>query len=119
MVESVKGVKRALVPVVLVLVLGAAIAVLADVLRPSQPDSVAPIQLESTRATKEKSGDDLESDEDRARQPKKRTGRERDRGSRANVRPDGVQDNGAVDDNRGDDYSGGEDDDGGDDGSDD
>jgi hypothetical protein len=88
---------RRVVMVALVLVLGVAAAILADVLRPSSPKSVAPIQLDTTRGKEERNRDN-EPDEDRARRPNNRPDQNRDPGGGADVPPDGAGTGGAVDD---------------------
>ena len=90
-----KGVRR-VVMVALVLALGVAAAILADVLRPSPPKSVAPIQLDDARAKEERNRDN-EPDEDRPRRPNNRPDRKRDPGG-ADGPPDGAGTGGANDD---------------------
>ena len=101
---------RRVVMVALVLVLGVAAAILADVLRPSPPKSVAPIQLDATHAKEERNRDN-EPNEERARRPNNRPDRNRDSGGRADGPPDGAGTGGAG--------TGGANDDAGDDDSDD
>lgn len=91
-----KGVRR-VVMIALVLALGVAAAILADVLRPSPPKSVAPIQLDDARAKEERNRDN-EPDEDRPRRPNNGSDRKRDPGGRADGPPDGAGTGGANDD---------------------
>jgi opacity protein-like surface antigen len=103
----VKGVKRVLITAI-VLALSAAAAIVADVLRPSQPQSVAPIELDATRANEKRNRDNREGDGDRAGRPNSHPERDRDRGDRADVRHDGVEAGGADDEEGGGDSSGGD-----------
>lgn len=94
---------RRVVMVALLLILGVAAAILADVLRPSPPKSVTTIQLDATRAKEERDRDN-EPDEDRTRRPNNRPDRNRDPGGRADGPPDGAG-TGGADDDAGDDDS--------------